>query len=135
MSKEKLPTPEEVLYEHGNKHPDSWNGFAYYHDSVLFSMESYKRSHTAPLQARIEDLEKQERHWRQQATKYQKYHLELNKALEENKRLREALEGLIPLAEDGYCHHKLNGCHEDTLEEDRGNLKIAKEALKGETKQ
>lgn len=48
----------------------------------------------------------------------------------ENRRLREALDRLLPLAEDGYKLHKSNGCHQEFLQEDRDNLGLAKEALK-----
>ena len=49
----------------------------------------------------------------------------------ENQRYKEALEGLMPLAEDGYKLHKSNGCHQDFLEDDREALKVAQQALKG----
>ena len=121
MSKEKLPTAKHF--------------YLISNEEVFTVMDQYKDLHTAPLQARIEDLEKENERLTKLAEKRKR---QLDAACADSKyfndecdRLSEALEGLIPLAEDGYCHHKLNGCHEDTLEEDRGNLKIAKEALKG----
>lgn len=123
MSKEKLPTAEEVLYEHGNKHPDSWNGFAYYHDSVLFSMESYKRSHTTPLQARIEELEGEINKSKIQDSPILERVLKLK---EENERLREALDLVINIIEGGECYEILKSYH--------AYIK-AKEALKEKEKQ
>jgi len=39
------------------------------------------------------------------------------------------LKELIPLANDGYTHHKLNGCHQDFLEDDRELLNRSKELI------
>ena len=39
------------------------------------------------------------------------------------------LKELIPIATDGYRHHKSNGCHQDFLEDDRELLNRSKELL------
>ena len=81
-----------------------------------------------PDEVRLNMIEKSEFYSEPQIYQYGFYDGFQN-AQPQTQELIEVIKELIPLAEDGYTHHKLNGCHQDFLEDDREILKKAKELL------
>lgn len=130
VEENKLPTAEEILKQ---EVLNVTNGMEYEHNvthkGIIKAMEEHTRLHTSPLQARIEELEKLMKENERleniisgYTSSLKDYDVERKHLINENQKLREALDSIID-----EVHITRHDWGENMENIDR----IAKEALKG----